>query len=355
MRSVDRTIRRLPRRATIGSDAAKSSSMTAAASASGSVAGLRSMSTVRRSEYSRAAVPTTPSAIASAGTTARPPASVAPIVTAARSVGEPSTSPRALAAAEALVSHSSTAASKPVVGPTSTTDLAAVSAAGPGAVETSTTSPRIRSWRANARTSGRGRITDDDPRPDRSHRGRGGCAVDPRRRPERVGEVGDPLGRRRDSGDLHDGRRHRHRVGARSDLSADEPAGTGLDPVALLAEGVSGKTQRPATVAREPAEVDIEPGGPPACERAQAVRSVVHLLIGVSQRGDRSGGLDRLSTCVRGERVTGTELHQTPSVRRRAASSGSRRIGRCGGGDRPSTVGSVACSVVIHVPVRFDR
>ena len=149
--SVVGTMRRSPRRATTWSDASNSSAMTAAASAGiddgEPPAGSRSTSTVRRSRYSRGAVPITPIAIASAGATARPEASVAPRVTAASSVGPPSTSPSARAAAEAVVSQRSTAASNPLVGPTSTSERAAVSTAGRGDVVTSTTSPRaVRSW-----------------------------------------------------------------------------------------------------------------------------------------------------------------------------------------------------------------
>ena len=145
-------------------------------------------------------------------------------------------SPSARAAADAWVIQRSVAASKSAVGPTSTIERAPASSASSGVVRHARRphrEPRA-PGRARART-GRSaappRATDP-----RARRPAGlGWPLDPGRRPERVGDVGDPT----------------DRSGGVATVAADASRGSrrgqtalaGLDPVMLPTERVAGEAQ----------------------------------------------------------------------------------------------------------------
>ena len=159
---------------------------------------------------------------------------------------------------------------------------------------------RLGRARARAGRSGRRRRATD---PTGAAAGAARRPLDPGRRPERVGEVGDPPGRRaawpRSPPTRAGGRRRR------------DTARAGLDPVALPAERVA---RAGAAVRRsDPANRARSTSTPAAHARPTASRpygGVVDLLVRVAQARDRRDRLHRLAAGVRRQRVAGTELEQ---------------------------------------------
>ena len=191
-RSVVGTSRRSPRRATTWSDAPNSSPTTAAASVDGVPFGSRSMSVVRRPTYSCGAVPTMPIAIASAGAVAVPVTSVAPRVIAASNVGAPSTLPQCTARCRR---RGQPAVDGGVEAARRSDQHDRSRRRQEGGVRRGRHLDQVATRRQVARQGGDervGGVTDDDPRSDRRRAGAHRLAFDPRRRPELVGQLGDP-------------------------------------------------------------------------------------------------------------------------------------------------------------------
>ena len=131
--------------------------------------------------------------------------------------------------------------------------------------------------------------------------------------------------------------------------------GARLDPAALVLERVRRQPQPAAPGAAEPVEVDVDARRPLAGERLQRERRVGDVVVGVAQRRDHGERARIGAPGERRQRLAGTELgehHRAESASDRARRS--RRSARCRARWSTQYCGSVACSAVIHVPVRFE-
>ena len=154
-----------------------------------------------------------------------------------------------------------------------------------------------------------------------------------------------------------DGRRRDDVARVAGDERVLTVTGAWLDPVALRAgTDRSGRRSRRRPVAGEAVEVDVDAGGP----HRGRTRSSVNAVSSMSWLGWRRAGIAAVASTVWRRAYDDSEWPGPSSIEHQRAvgedasrrQSAKRTVWR-----RWSTqyCGSVACSAVIHVPVRFER
>ena len=278
----------------MASAGATSSSTTAFTGAGAS--GSRSTSTEWRSGYSRGATRTTPTARASTGRLARPPASVAPLVTTASVALARAPSDFAAVPASSIQRRtgSSRSTSAAATSPTSTTADARV--------ELGRGQRGRRSRRRRLAAAARRRCSSPRPSPPTTSQT----------------PVAWPTGIRAAS--VHAGSQNQSATSAirasagvsgtaATTASAARTAGAATMPVPGSIQwrwrwnGYVGRRSRRRSASGEAVEVDRHPGDPLPGERGQRVRRVGCRVVRVAQGGDRGDGSDRLAAGVRRQRL----------------------------------------------------